>query len=236
MALAFVAERHSSVNNTGSTSYAKTISGVSVGSLLVVVVGCRALTNANPISGSGVTDNGSTPNTWTTNTQKAAVTGSITGCGFAAAYMANAPTVVTINVADVNAMSIKILEFSGADTSSPAGDQNATASSAPSVSSMSVGATGATTLAAEVAIAAVAIGASAETSFTPGGSYSQAGAITTGTSPCLAVEYLILSSTGTQTATGSWSPNANSYAAVLQTYKAAASGTIYTKTGFAWLT
>ena len=199
----FVAERaKSSSSASTSTISSGSYSGVTVGNLLVFIVGYGVDTFNVSRDYSSVSDTGS--NIWTLATH-AATGNQATGVGIAVVFSvaASATGNVTVTLNGATPISaLKLEEFSGTAASSVhdasnsnGGNASASSGTTPSVTAAKAG---------ELAVSGWVMGA-AESSFTVGGSYTQAGTTVNGAPAIdIACEYLLSASAGAQTASGSW--------------------------------
>lgn len=200
--------------NRGSTTGTSPLSGlvtispsieVLAGDLLVLTVAALAgivPTNINDTRG----------NEWQVdvsllNTSRVAICSSVIDLELTTA------DVITLNVGVSLLYNLDLEEFSGV-VDEAWGDVSASGSGAGTA--LNSGTTGTTNVAAEVVVAAIAVN-SAEGSFTPGGSYSGFG-IVSQVGLGLLGEYLILSGTGTQNATGT-AGTTGTWAGAIATYK-----------------
>lgn len=119
------------------------------------------------------------------------------------------------------ARTVGACKVSGIATSS-AFDQSASANG--SVAAWSGGTTPSTTQADELVIGACSCDTAAAATSTPGGSYSELFDITNGGAFQLTMTYLIVSGTGAQNPTGTWTSSGWAWNGATATFKAAAGG------------
>ncbi len=205
------------VGNRGSASGTSPLSGVVTispssealaGDLLVLTV--ASLAGAVPLNIGDTQGNEWQIDVSALNTSRVAV------CSSVLAFELALADIISLNVGVSLLYCLDLEEFAGAI--SP-GWRDVSATGTGAGTSLNSGTTGTTSQAAEVAVAAFAIN-SAEASFTPGGSYSAFGRVSQ-TGLALLGEYLILSGTGTQTATGT-AGTTGTWAGAIATYKAGA--------------
>ncbi len=143
-------------------------------------------------------------------------TSRISICSSVSAFGLDADDVLTLQVGASAIYNLNLEEFSGIISPSW---RDVTASASGAGTALTSGTTATTAQNSELAIAAWAINA-AEASFTPGGAYSAFG-IVSQTGLGLLGQYVILSSTGTQSATGT-AGTTGTWAGAQATYKGGA--------------
>lgn len=197
MALAFVAERAKGTNAAGTTQNISVSPTQGNSLVLWLVFGPPGTGTANV---SSITDNATPANTWTVDSTKASsASGATTGGAWCScANVANVPTQITVTMSASVTVVYKVEEFSGGPITFDAGNvAQGTATAAETTGSVTPAGAG------ELAVAGFATSGTAESSFTVGGSYLQAGT-TRNAAPDIAFEYLLSGSSGAQTASGTW--------------------------------
>ncbi len=202
------------VGNRGTKTGTSSVGGLAtISPSKVVLAGDLLLLTVSALAGTFPQNvNDTQGNEWQVDTSLLN-TSRVSICSSVLAFELQPSDVVSLNVGVSLLYNLDLEEYSG--ILSPAW-RDVTATGSGAGTALTSGTTAATAQNSELAIAAWAIN-SAEASFTPGGSYSAFG-IVSQTGLGLLGEYLILSSTGTQSATGT-AGTTGTWAGAQATYK-----------------
>lgn len=220
MAITFVSRRADAQNQAAATTYTIPVTAGTTGDLLLVVVHI-AVPSAGSNSASSVSDNG-TGSAWQRDvTRSATFAGTAVGYAlFSTALGSSPPTSLTLTIAAATSVvGYSVFEFAGTATSSWFDAASVPAQGAGSTSVTTAAVTPAA--AGELAFMSMGLTAAA-TAWTPGGSYVSAGAIA-GVQHEVGAEYILSGSSGSQTASASWTTSAIAVGC-LAFYKALAAG------------
>jgi len=231
VAIAFVAERYknaAAVQPGNGVTNTLGVSGISVGNHLIILVSLRGGAAGAVITPVSASDNAG--NTYTLDVSLPS-TSSTMGVALLSAHMGAAPTQVTLTFNNAGASAVtcafKVEEFSGLAST---GYFDVGASSTPAATLTPTWPTITPAAAGELIFAGLAGGGNAQSSFTPGGSYVQAGT-PRNAAPEIIGQYLLSCPSGAQNATGTCATT-TSPALAIGAYKPP-SGNVYSKSGAA---